>query len=288
MTVSRLSRLLLGLIGAEIQASRTPAMHEREARECGLPCLYQLIDLARLGLGAADLPELLLAAERMGFAGLNITHPCKQAVLPCLTEVSEDAEALGAVNTVVLRDGRRSGYNTDWPAFVRSFRENLPGAGVERVVQLGAGGAGAATAYGILSLGAAHLSILDVDEERSIALSARLAGVFGVDRVRAADDAAAALERADGLIQATPVGMFGHEGLPLRADLLRPSLWVAEVVYFPLETELLREARRVGCRTLDGGWMAVYQAVEAFRIFTGIEPDADRIRRHFVSMVERG
>src|SRR5512143_1296562 len=133
-------RLLLGLIGSGIQASRTPAMHEREAAEHGLTCLYQLIDLDEPGRGPGALAELLSAAERVGFAGLNITHPCKQAVLPLVTDLSDDARALGAVNTVVLRAGRRWGHNTDWLGFAAGFRQGLEGASIRRVVQLGAGG----------------------------------------------------------------------------------------------------------------------------------------------------
>ena len=118
--------LLLGLIGTGIQLSRTPAMHMREAAAQGVGCVYRLIDLTELGLGAEALPELLTAAERMGFDGLNITHPCKQAVVPLLTEMSPEAEALGAVNTVVLRGGRRIGHNTDCSGFAEGFRRQLP------------------------------------------------------------------------------------------------------------------------------------------------------------------
>jgi len=286
MSAARPEKLLLGLIGSEIQASRTPAMHEHEARGCGISCLYQLIDLAKLRLDVKALYRLLQAAEWMGFGGLNITYPCKQAVLPLLTEISEDAQALGAVNAVVLRDGRRSGHNTDWQAFARSFRESMQGARIEKVVQLGSGGGGSATAYAMLTLGAGHLTIIDPDTERSRALVARLAALFGTERVHTGNDLAMEFASADGLVHASPIGMYGHEGLAVPKDLLRPSLWVAEIVYFPLETELLIEAKRRGCRTINGSGMAVYQAAESFRLFTGLEPDVDRMRRHFVSMVE--
>src|SRR3954469_20402124 len=106
--------ILAGLIGSGIQASRTPSMHEREGAEQGLRYIYKLIDLEKLGLKADALAELLTAAARMGFNGLNITHPCKQAIIPLLDELSDDARALGAVNTVVLKDGRKIGHNTDW------------------------------------------------------------------------------------------------------------------------------------------------------------------------------
>lgn len=275
---------LVGLIGAGIQASRTPAMHEREADHQGLRYLYQLIDLEVLGLGPEALPELITAAEQMGFVGLNITHPCKQAVIPLLTELSADAREVGAVNTVVLRRGRRIGHNTDWWGFAESFQRGLPGARLGRVVQLGAGGAGAAVAHAVLKLGVQQLVVVDLDGERAARLARSLCARFGPGRSQSTADAATALARADGLIHATPTGMARYPGLPLPASLLRPDMWVAEIVYFPLETELLREARRIGCRTLDGAGMAVFQAVEAFRLFTGIAPAADRMLRHFASM----
>lgn len=282
---SRDRTVLVGLIGAGIQASRSPALHEREGQAQGLSYLYRLIDLERLGLTAADLPELLLAARRFGFAGLNITHPCKQAVIPLLDDLSPDAQAIGAVNTVVFgADGRTAGHNTDWSGFSESFARELADAPRHRVAQLGAGGAGSAVAHALLTLGVATLAIFDTDRTRAAALAADLCRRFGVGRAEAIGDAAPAVAAADGLVNTTPIGMDGHPGMPVPRDWLRPELWVAEIVYFPLETELLRAARAAGCRTMDGGMMAVFQAVGAFRLFAGIEPDPDRMIRHFASM----
>jgi shikimate dehydrogenase len=278
------SPYLVGLIGAGIQASRTPSMHEHEAAEQGLHCEYRLIDLEKLQVGPEALPDLLTEAESIGFAGLNITYPCKQSVIGLLHELSEDARAIGAVNTVVLTGGRRVGHNTDWWGFAESFRRGLPDVKMNSVVQLGAGGAGAAVAHAMLTLGAHQLVIFDLDTARARKLAADLCGRFGAGRAAARSDLAAAMATADGLIHATPTGMVKHLGLPLPAALLRPAMWVAEIVYFPLETELLREARRLGCRTMNGSGMAVFQAVEAFRLFTGITPDAERMQRHFESM----
>ncbi len=275
---------LVGLIGSGIQASRTPALHEAEGDAQGLRYLYRKIDLDQLRLGPEALPDLLLAAQRMGFAGLNITHPCKQAVLPLLDALSPDAEALGAVNTVVLRDGKRRGENTDWYGFAEAFRRRMAGAALNRVVQLGAGGAGAAVAHALLTLGVRQLTIQDVDPARAEALARNLSARAGAGRAVACADLPAAMAAADGLVHCTPTGMAAHPGLPLPAALLRPALWVAEIVYFPLETELLRAARALGCRTLDGGGMAVFQAVEAFRLITGVTPDAERMLKHFVAM----
>ena len=280
-------KVLVGLIGEGIQGSRSPAMHEEEARCAGLSLHYQLIDLARAGRTAAALPSLLDAAQIMGFAGLNITHPCKQAVLPLLDELSDDARAIGAVNTVVLSDGRRVGHNTDWSGFAAPFRSKLADAALDRVVLFGAGGAGAAVAHAALTLGVKCLCIVDPDTGKAEALAARLCARFkdaDVVPVRATRDEVA---RADGIINATPIGMTGHPGTPLEPDWLQPRQWVAEIVYFPLETELLRKARNRGCRTLDGGGMAVWQAVGAFKLFTGVDPDAGRMERHFRGMVSQ-
>ncbi|MGK9232026.1 shikimate dehydrogenase [Inquilinus limosus] len=284
MTHIRPAAIRVGLIGAGIQASRTPALHMREGAEQGLRYDYELIDLEVLGRGVEALPELVAAAERRGFAGLNVTHPCKQAVIPLLHALSDDARALGAVNTIVFEGGRRIGHNTDWWGFAESFRRGLPGVRKDRAVQLGAGGAGAAVAHAALSLGIGELAIFDVDQGRAEAMAAGLSARFGVGRAVAGADLAAAMAAADGLIHATPTGMARYPGLPLPAELLAPRHWVAEIVYFPLETELLRMARARGCRTLDGGGMAVFQAVEAFRLFTGIAPDAERMTRHFASL----
>jgi shikimate dehydrogenase len=275
---------LAGLIGSGIQASRTPPMHEREGAEQGLRYIYKLIDLAALNVGPEVLPELLTAAERLGFNGLNITFPCKQAVIPLLHELSEDAQALGAVNTVVLKDGKRIGHNTDSSGFAEGFRRGLPDVKRDRVVQVGAGGAGSAVAHAAMKLGVGHLTVVDTERAKAEQVAADLCKRFGSGRAEPGRDLAAALAAADGVINTTPVGMAKIPGTPVPPELLRPELWVAEIIYFPLETELLRQARALGCRTLDGSGMAVFQAVEAFRLITGITPDAERMLRHFASM----
>lgn len=277
--------VLVGLIGAGIQPSLSPALHVREGMEQGLRLIYQLVDLDVLGLGPEALPDLLLAAERMGFAGVNITYPCKQAVIPLLDGLSDDARALGAVNTVVLRDRRRIGHNTDCSGFAEGFRRGLTGAALERVVQIGAGGAGAAVGHALLLEGVGQLLVADAEPARATALTESLCTRFGPGRAAVCTDLAAALGTADGLVNCTPVGMAKHPGMPVPAALLHPALWVAEIVYFPLETALLRAARAAGCRTLDGSGMAVFQAVGAFHLFTGLRPDAGRMLRHFATLV---
>ncbi|KAB2527207.1 shikimate dehydrogenase [Pseudomonas sp. GXM4] len=282
--MSRSKVILAGLIGAGIQASRTPALHEHEGDAQGLRYLYQLIDLDQLRLDSTALPDLLQAAERMNYTGLNITFPCKQAVIPLLDELSPEARGIGAVNTVVLKNGKRVGHNTDCLGFAEGFRRGLTDAARERVVQMGAGGAGAAVAHALLSEGVRQLTIFDVDRERAESLANNLNQHFGASRAQAGRDLPGALAQADGLVNTTPMGMAKLPGSPVPAGLLRREMWVAEIVYFPLETELLRDARALGCRTLDGGNMAVFQAVKAFELFSGVVPDAQRMLEHFQSM----
>ena len=272
---------LVGLIGRGIQASKSPTLHESEAAAQGLRLIYELMDLDERG--GELLSDLLNEAERRGFAGLNITYPCKQAVIPLLHELSEEAKAVGAVNTVHFSAGRRIGYNTDASGFEESFRHGLRGASLTRVVQIGAGGAGAATAFALLRLGVRQLSIVDTDFDRARSLAGSLARHFENPDVSAVRDLdlAEVLASAAGVVNSTPVGMEKHPGSAVPAGLLRADLWVADIVYFPIETQLLRAARSAGCRTLNGSGMVVYQAARAFEIFTGRAADSARMRQHF-------
>ena len=281
-----MKKLLIGLIGGGIQRSLSPALQEEEAREQGLRLHYQLIDLDETRVGAEVLPELIRAVRIIGFAGLNVTFPCKQAVIPLLDLLSEEARAIGAVNTVVREGDRLVGHNTDGPGWAWGFRRALPHADLSRVVLLGAGGAGSACADAILRLGARELLVVDQDVARARELAGRLNAHLPGDRARASD-LKEAMEKASGLIHATPTGMLKLPGMPLDPALLHPSMWVSEVVYVPLETELLRTARRTGCATMDGGHMNVGQATRGFKLFTGLEPDAARMEAHFRRLVRQ-
>ena len=278
------AKMLLGLIGSGIQQSLTPSMQEEEARAQGLRLHYQLIDLDVSGSTAAQLPVLLQAARLMGFAGLNITFPCKQAVIPLLDELSDEARAMGAVNTVVFKGGRAIGHNTDGSGWAWGFRRALPDADLSSAVLLGAGGAGSAIAHAVLRLGAQRLRIVDADPARARELATALCALYG-PRAEGVADIASAMPGASGLIHATPVGMTKLPGMPLPADLLHPGLWVSEVVYFPLDTALLQAARSKGCRVVDGGTMAVGQAVGAFEHFTGRAADPARMEQHFRRLI---
>ena len=275
-------RILTGLVGRGILRSRSPWLHEQEGDAQGLRLAYSLIDFTDRGWDDARLADVLQAAQLLGFAGLNITFPFKQAVIPLLDELSDGARAIGAVNTVAFQDGKRIGYNTDVTGFATSFKAGLPDVACLRVLQLGCGGAGSATAQALLAdIGAEHLVLFDTDPARAEALAAQLAAQHGAGRVSTTSDAAGASASADGIINATPIGMAKFPGLPIAAEAIRASHWAAEIVYFPLETAFLAEARAKGCRTVDGMGMAVKQAADAFGIFTGLPADSARMMASF-------
>ncbi|TNB73000.1 shikimate dehydrogenase [Arthrobacter sp. BB-1] len=279
---------LIGLIGDGVLPSLSPGMHEREAEFHGVRLVYRPIDMPTLTLGQGDLAQLLRHARFLGFDGLNITHPYKRSVLGLLDEISDDARILGAVNTVVFRDGRMLGHNTDHVGFQKGFQEGLPGAELNNVVQIGIGGAGAAVSLALLRLGVQQLTVSDLFPERARQLAMTLNKAAGREAVQVADpgELIASIRSADGVVNATPVGMAGHPGTSFDTGLLNKGQWVSDVVYRPIHTELLARAEALGCRTLDGGRMCVHQGVEAFRLFTGLEPAPQRMRQIFLSLIE--
>ena len=278
-------RVLLGLIGAGIQQTLSPTLHEAEGDAQGLRIQYRIYDLDVLQLGDRALPSLLDAARLLGYAGLNITFPCKQTVLPLLDALSDDARAMNAVNTVVFRDGRATGHNTDASGFAHGFRRGLPHASTACIALIGAGGAGSAVAHAMLGLGARELRIVDSDPARADELARGAHERFPDRTIVPVATAREALAGASGMINATPIGMTKLPGTPIDAGLLDPKQWVADCVYRPIDTALLRAARARGCATLDGGGMNVGQAVDAFRLFTGLEPDPARVARHFAALI---
>lgn len=263
----------VGLIGRGIQQSRTPAMHMEAGQALGMDYNYVIIDPDQMD-GDVTLAQMLDKAEAEGFAGLNITFPFKKDVMGLLDELSEAATNVGAVNTVVFRDGKRYGHNTDFWGFAEGMRQYLPSADMSCVLLLGAGGAGGAVAHALKDLGAKELLIHDISAEGA----ARLAEETGGTAVTSLEAAAA---KATGIVNATPMGMAKLPGTAIPTDLLEPEHWVTDIVYFPIETELLRAARAKGCDTLNGGGMALYQAVRAFELFTGVKPDAGIMRARF-------
>jgi quinate/shikimate dehydrogenase (NAD+) len=260
-------RFLTGLIGAPIAQSASPAMHERAADALGVRCHYQLIEVA--GADAAGLRALLDGVRRLGFAGVNVTFPYKEAVVPLLDELSPGARAIGAVNAVVVRDGRLVGYNTDTSGFERAIGHLVSNSNRGPVALIGAGGVGKAIAYALAALDVAELRVFDTDRAKAEQLAAQLRGR---QEIRIAQSVADALQRAAGVVNATPIGMLPDRGMAVPDALLHAGLWVADAVYTPLWTPLLIAAKAKGAEIMTGRELAIHQAADAFELFTGLKP----------------
>jgi len=278
--------MLIGLIGANIQGSLSPALFADAFAAAGIDGYYHLLDADRLP--GRRLPQLLDAIKAAGFAGANITYPFKQEIVPLLDAVDPEAAQVGAINSVTIApDGRTTGYNFDRRGWRNSFIECL-GANSAKgatVVQIGAGGAGRAVAFALMDLGVGVLVIADLDRARAEALNADLARHYGASRCRLAGDVERDIAVAGGVVNATQVGMRGFPGNPVPVAAIKPMHWAADVIYTPLQTEFLKAAAANGARVMNGAGMCVHQAVEAFRQITGVTPDLERLHRAFATAV---
>jgi len=276
-------RFLTGLIGAPIKHSASPAMHERAGRALGVHCHYQLIEVA--GAGTEELRLLLDGVRRLGFAGVNVTFPYKEAVVPLLDELSPGAAAIGAVNAVVVRGGRLIGHNTDTSGFALVIGDLIARSRDGTVALIGAGGVGRAIAFALSGLGVAELSIFDADRAKAEKLASLLPGS---QKKRIADSVEAALRNAVGVINATPVGMLPSRASPVPEPLLHRGLWVVDAVYSPLWTPLLIAARAKGATVMTGRDLAIHQAADAFELFTGLRPSTAEMALAFDAVTAPG
>lgn len=276
------SRALIGLIGANIMGSLSPALFADAFKAAGIQGFYHLIDVDRLR--ERRLPKLLDAIQVAGFTGTNITYPFKQEIIPLLDTIDAEAAQTGAVNTVAIAaDGRMTGYNFDRRGWRHSFEEAFGRSAAQgaTVVLVGAGGAGRAVAFALMDLNVGAVVVHDRDAARAHALEADIAKDYGALRCRVSNALADDIAAADGIVNATQVGMRGFPGNPIPVSALRERQWAADVIYTPIETEFIKAAAAKGARVLNGGGMCVHQAAEAFRLFAGIEPDIARLHRAF-------
>ena len=279
------SDIRAALVGSGIAGSKTPAMHEAEGRAQGLSYGYELFDIGLPEYRDLSLSQLIDMAAARGYRGLNITHPFKVEVVPLLDELSDDAQEIGAVNTVTFRDGKRIGYNTDYSGFKRAFQNAMGDVPRDDVVLLGAGGAGAAVALALIDSSVERLIVFDTDDAAAQRLVARLRRLRPKASVRTVQDLARIdWHFSDGVVNTTPVGMKSHPGTPISPTYLTSHLWVFDIVYFPLHTDLLRLAANRGCKTSNGAGMAVHQAAGAFELITGRKAVVDRISQSFETL----
>lgn len=265
----------VALIGRGIGQSRSPAIHEAAGRALGIPLTYRPVDFTALDLPDSDLPRMIHLLRGMGYSGSNVTFPFKQQVLPLCDSLSAEAQALGAVNTLVFRDGAVRGENTDWLGFSWMIERHFGAMTGLSIAQVGTGGAGSATALALARLGAAQVALFDPVPGRAAALADRLAPHFPACRFLACNSPREAIAGAAGVVNATPVGMASVPGMAFDPALLETRQWVADIIYFPLETALLAAARAKGHTVANGVSMVIGQAAEAFRLITGTTPDRD-------------
>jgi shikimate dehydrogenase len=245
---------LFGLLGRPVSYSLSPAMHNAAFRELSLNAVY-------VAFPVTDLIQAVEGLRGLDIGGVSVTIPFKEEIIPLLDELDEKASRIGAVNTVVNRDGRLMGYNTDWQGALAALMEKTEIAG-KRFLILGAGGAARAIAFGIQEKGG-KVAVTDLDTAKALALSRKLwVEVVAPDYL---EQYAAAI-----LINATPVGMEPQSGkIPIDPELLSRYQVVMDIVYRPLETRLLREARSAGCQVIDGLQMLIHQGAAQFELWTG-------------------
>lgn len=265
---------LAGVIGHPIAHSRSPALHGHWLRRYGIRGHYVPMDVA-----PADLKETLNLLPRIGFAGLNVTIPHKEAVLQLADVVSDRAALIGAANTLIFRkDGRIHADNTDGAGFIANLRQNAPdwnpAAGPAAV--FGAGGAARAVVAALIEVGVPEIRITNRTRPRAEALRADFgAKVVVEDWVQAAN----MLEGATTVVNTTSLGMAGKADFRVPLDGLEPAALVTDLVYNPLQTDFLQAAADRGCRTVDGLGMLLHQAAPGFERWFGQRPEVDEATR---------
>jgi shikimate dehydrogenase len=276
-------RILAGLLGAPIAHSASPAMHERAAAVLGLRCHYQLVEVA--GATPEELKFLLEGVRRLGFAGINVTFPYKEAVIALLDELSASAKMIGAVNTIVARDGRLIGYNTDSTGFSRAVGGLVAASAHGPVALIGAGGVGKAIAFALAGLGVSELRIFDREHTKAEHLARQLRDQVSTCVPHSVEDAMLGVA---GVVNGSPVGMLPDHGTPVPDALLHAGLWVADAVYSPLWTPLLLAAKAKGAAVMTGRELAIYQAADAFELFTGRTPSSTEMGIAFDDVLAKG
>jgi len=264
-----MTRALLGLVGARIGRSISPAMHEAAGRALGIDVRYHLIDAHVIGFGAESIPRLLDGVRLAGFTGVNVTFPFKEVAVRCLDGLEGVARTVEAVNTIVVRDGRLIGHNTDYSGFTGGWRRSLGDRRPGTVAVIGAGGVGRAICHALAALGADELRITDTEPARAETLGDALRVHHPALRVSVAPDAGSACDGATGIVNATPVGMHAFPGMAVAAQWLARIEWAMDAVYTPLETEFVATARRAGAAVMTGQELAIGQAGDAFELFFG-------------------
>ena len=275
MTSAATKPVRLGLIGDNIEQSKSPLLHRTAGELAGLDVTYDLLIPKDMGL---SFDEVFAQARVSGFHGINITYPYKEVVTSKVTVLDPFVRGIGAVNTVVFDADGPKGFNTDYTGFMNAYRfvrgKKPPGV----VCLIGTGGVGKAVAFGLIGLGAQAIHCLDLDPVKAAGLSDALVALGSQTRIEVFGDAVDAVEGADGIINCTPLGMVGIGGSPLPAYAMQEAAWVFDAVYTPVDTQFLGDALRAGLTVISGFELFLGQGGDAWKIFTGIEIDHTALR----------
>lgn len=268
--------LKLGLIGDNIAASQAPRLHALAGRQHGIDIQYDRLVPAELG---RTFDEIFSAAPGDGYHALNVTYPYKELAAAKVQVDDPRARALGAVNTVVFGDGPPKGFNTDYTGFMAAYRHVRGEAPTGAVCMVGAGGVGKAVGFGLAALGTRDLRLVERDRPRAEALANALRAAEPDMAVSLHDSVAEAADTASGLINCTPVGMVGYGGTPFPKGTLDGGAWAFDAVYTPTDTEFLVDAQAAGLEIVSGYELFFFQGLHASKIFTGLDADAEALRR---------
>ena len=266
--MSEARELTAGLIGEHISRTRLPAALEILCAEYGYDLSFELIDSANRT--PFDFRATVDELRGWGWTGVTVTHPFKISAAAYAAEgMAEGVSHLGAANTLIFDEGGVRGQNTDYTGLISAWRHNMGEAPPGRVAMAGAGGVAAAIAPALLELGAEEIALWDVAPEKATALAAKMNGQV---RVVTASEAIAAMHDADGLVNATAIGMAEYPGMAFAAKAIHSQTWAFDAIYTPPETLFLKAARQAGLKTISGFELFKHMALRTFAAYTRVTP----------------
>ncbi len=267
---------ITGIFGHPIEHTLSPLMHNAAFEDCGLDMYYLAFEVL-----PADLPDAVKAIKALNMLGVNITVPHKVNVMPQLDEINTEAKFIGAVNTVVNKNGQLTGHNTDGLGFMSSLAESKISTAGKTILIVGAGGASRAISYYLSQVKDSKLLLYDIDRPKAEKL------VNDLGKIRKNVSLISDIKnigKPDIIINATPLGLHVDDPLPLNPEHIKSEMVIYDLVY--KNTNFLQEAEKRGAKTLDGSGMLLWQGVLAFELWTGIKPPVDVMRKVLLSKIK--
>lgn len=277
----------LGLIGSGISQSLTPHIFNAEARSLGIDLCYDFIDLEDSQYSGNTFEQIIEEKLCEGYVGFNVTYPFKTHAVKFVDYATPIVNRVGSLNTVYIKNGNLYGDNTDYSGFLKTLKNNFSDENGDHVILIGLGGAGVALAMALIEWGVGQLTLHDLDLQKSMTAKRFLENSDSKCRIDIAVDLKKdVVESASGIINATPIGMKKYPGTPIETNWILSSHWLIDIIYFPIKTELLNAVLLKDCHAISGIELAINQAEDAFKIFTGKSVDSIRFRQVFYKLVK--